>query len=232
MPVIREIHLDLKAEEVIRQSGINKDSRLMPKVRLLIDELLRRVEKDHLLEPVFAYEVTPVTKWLDDGLHVGDSLMLNGSFIASTLEKASDLAVVFCTIGSRIEEAVAQLRSEKHLLKASLLDGLGSAAVDLLTVEAYHRLKDIFAEQGLSVSGPINPGARDFPISDQHIMAQLVPIEKIGLELTVSAMMRPQKSISMIIGVGSEMPSWTRAEACARCNLAKSCRYRLQTNTY
>jgi hypothetical protein len=67
-----------------------------------------------------------------------------------------------------------------------------------------------------------------FSISQQWPMAQLAPIKEIGLQLTSSGMMNPQKSISMIIGFGKEMPTWSRSEACARCNLAKTCRYRVR----
>lgn len=60
----------------------------------------------------------------------------------------------------------------------------------------------------------------------------LVPIEQIGVQLSSSGMMIPRKSFSMVIGFGAEMPTWTRAEACARCNLAKTCRYKVCSHTY
>jgi len=39
--------------------------------------------------------------------------------------------------------------------------------------------------------------------------------------------MVPRKSISMVIGIGPQMTTWTKAEACASCNLSKTCRYRI-----
>ncbi|MFQ5486245.1 MAG: hypothetical protein ACE5DO_13050, partial [Desulfobacterales bacterium] len=107
----------------------------------------------------------------------------------------------------------------------------GSAAIDILAVEAYHLIRDIAVSRGHAASSPISPGMRGFSISEQWRMAQLAPINEIGLKLTESGMMNPQKSLSMIIGFGEKMPTWSRAEACARCSMTKSCRYKVHSQT-
>jgi hypothetical protein len=66
-----------------------------------------------------------------------------------------------------------------------------------------------------------------FPITEQWQMLNLVPAGEIGVSLTPIGMMMPRKSISMVIGMGSEMPTWTQAEVCARCNLRKTCPYKI-----
>ena len=44
-------------------------------------------------------------------------------------------------------------------------------------------------------------------------------------------MMVPRKSASMVMGIGVEMATWTRAEVCARCNLRQTCRYQILAAT-
>jgi hypothetical protein len=229
MPVIQDIPLKLNVYEVLRQMGIAKDAELRPKVENLIAELLSGDEADRLLAPTIAYELHPISEIHGDRLCVNDSWTIQGALITSTIAQASDLAVVFCTIGPDLENEKAQCKAKKNLMRALLLDSFGSAAIDLLAVEAYHLIQDIAASRGYAASSPISPGMQDFSISEQWNMAQLAPIKEIGLELTSSGMMNPQKSLSMIIGFGADMPTWTRAEACARCNLARSCRYRVHT---
>jgi hypothetical protein len=68
-----------------------------------------------------------------------------------------------------------------------------------------------------------------FPISGQWQLFQLVPAEKIGVSLTSSGVMVPRKSISLVIGIGTQMKSWTQKEVCDRCTLKKTCVYRIQT---
>jgi len=232
MPVIHDIPLKLDVNEVLRQVGIAKDADLRPKMESLIAELLSGDEADGLLAPAIAYELHAITEIHSDRLCIDNSWTIQGSLLSSALAQASDLAVVFCTIGPDLENEKAKCKAKKNLMRALLLDSFGSAAIDILAVEAYHLIRDIAASRGHAASSPISPGMQGFSITEQWRMAKLAPIKEIGLQLTSSGMMKPQKSLSMIIGFGEEMPTWSRAEACARCNLAKSCLYRIHTQPF
>ena len=232
MPVIHDIPLKIDVNEVLRQVGIARDADLRPKMESLIAELLASDEADCLLAPAIAYELHAITEIHSDRLCIDNSWTIQGSLLSSALAQASDLAVVFCTIGPDLENEKAECKAKKDLLRAFLLDSVGSAAIDILAVEAYHLIRDIAASRGHAASSPISPGMQGFSITEQWRMAKLAPIKEIGLQLTSSGMMKPQKSLSMIIGFGEEMPTWSRAEACARCNLAKSCLYRIHTQPF
>ena len=229
MPVVHDIPLNLDVHEVLRQMGIANDAAIRPKMESLIAELLSGDEADYLLAPTAVYELHAITEKQHDRFTIDNSCSIQGSLLSSTLARASDLAVVFCTIGPDLEKEKAACKARKDLMRALLLDSFGSAAIDILAVEAYHLIQEMAESRGYAASSPISPGMRGFSISEQWNLAQLAPVEEIGLELTSSGMMNPQKSISMIIGFGEDMPTWSRAEACARCNLAKSCRYRIHT---
>ena len=232
MPVIHDIPLKIDVNEVLRQVGIARDADLRPKMESLIAELLASDEADCLLAPAIAYELHAITEIHSDRLCIDNSWTIQGSLLSSELAQASDLAVVFCTIGPDLENEKAKCKAKKNLMRALLLDSFGSAAIDILAVEAYHLIRDIAASRGHAASSPISPGMQGFSITEQWRMAKLAPIKEIGLQLTSSGMMKPQKSLSMIIGFGEEMPTWSRAEACARCNLAKSCLYRIHTQPF
>jgi len=232
MPVIHDIPLKIDVNEVLRQVGIARDADLRPKMESLIAELLASDEADCLLAPAIAYELHAITEIHSDRLCIDNSWTIQGPLLSSELAQASDLAVVFCTIGPDLENEKAECKAKKNLMRALLLDSFGSAAIDILAVEAYHLIRDIAASRGHAASSPISPGMQGFSITEQWRMAKLAPIKEIGLQLTSSGMMKPQKSLSMIIGFGEEMPTWSRAEACARCNLAKSCLYRIHTQPF
>ena len=59
-------------------------------------------------------------------------------------------------------------------------------------------------------------------------MRNLVQSDEIGVSLTSSGVMSPQKSVSMVIGIGPHMPTWSQEEVCARCSLRKTCPYRMR----
>ena len=227
MTVVRDIALNLEIKEVLRRSGIGADSKVKPEMEILIEELLSNVNDGHLLTPAMVYEIYPVTKAGHHQLSLGEKVTLRGSRLASILSKAKELAVVVCTIGPRLEEKVTEYFDVGEPLRGLLLDGIGTAAVDSLAREACQLIANEALLRGYQASSPLSPGGTGFPISEQRHLFELVSAAEIGVTLSSATVMIPRKSVSMVIGIGLEMKTWTKAEACARCNLSETCSYRI-----
>jgi hypothetical protein len=226
MPVLRDVSLNLNMDQVLRRQDIGARSKLRPELMAVLHELLATIEDLHLLEPAIAYEFRSINEVFHDRLSSQESESIGGSLLSSILPSAKELAVVVCTIGPRLEEKVACYSSRKEPMQALILDGIGSAAVDLLAQEACHFISHEASSHDYQASSPLNPGMPGLPISEQWQLFQLVPAEQIGVHLTSSAMMVPRKSVSMIIGIGPDMPTWTQAEVCNRCRINKACPYK------
>ena len=225
MPIVRDIHLDLKTEEVLRRCGIKESSKLKTEIETIIGELLASV--DNILEPVIAYETYPVTEVGHDQLSLEGNAVLRGSALSSILAEAKELAVAICTIGPKLEKQVTDYFNGNEPLRGLLLDGIGSAAVDSLGFEVCQLMTREASLRGYEASSPVSPGGTRFPMSEQWQLFELVPADEIGVSLTSSGLMVPRKSVSMVIGMGQQMRTWTKAEACARCNLRDTCHYRI-----
>ena len=225
MPVIRDIPLSLKTKEILRREGISDYSKVKPEIISVLQELLATLNEEHLLEPAIAYEFYAITQVSHDRLSLENNAVLHGSLLPSVLSSAKELAAVVCTIGSALEKRATDYFSRNETLRGLLLDGIGSAAVDSLIQEVCKLIAQEASSSGYQASSPLNPGMADFPISEQWQMFQLVPSEEIGVSLTSLGVMVPLKSVSMVIGMGPEMPSWTHAEVCTRCTLKKTCHY-------
>ena len=132
---------------------------------------------------------------------------------------------------SRLEEKVTEYFTRNDPLRAVILDGIGNTAVDSLAQETCQLIKQEAASRNYEASSPFSPGMTGWPISEQWHLFRLVPAEQIGVRLTSSAMMVPRKSISLVIGIGQDMPIWTQSEVCDRCNLKKTCHYRVRTHS-
>ncbi len=228
MPVIRDIPLSLKAREVLRRVGFGNYSGIRPEIKSLVSELLAGVKNAHLLEPAVAHEVYPLTKTSHRQLSLDGNAVADGSLLSSLLPEAKELAVVVGTIGPRLEKQVTDYSSRGEPLRAVLLDGIGSAAVDSLAQEACRFVADEASSRGYQLGSPINPGMPDLPIVKQRHLLEMVPAQEIGVSLTSSGMMVPRKSVSMVIGIGPQVATWTRVEVCARCSLGKTCPYRIR----
>ncbi len=227
MPVVRDISLSLDSREVLRRGGVRGRSRVRGEMLTLLRELLIEVDAFHWLEPAMVYELYAVSGVRRNGLCLEGNRVLHGSLLTSALSSARELAVVVCTIGPKLEKKVTEYFEMDEPLRGVLLDGIGSAAVDSLTQEVCRFMLHEASLQGSQVSSPLSPGMNKFPISEQWRLFELVPAEEIGVSLTSSGVMVPRKSASMVMGIGAEMPSWTRTEVCARCSLKKTCLYRV-----
>ena len=226
MPIVSDISLTLEMNQVLRREGIREYSNLKPVIKNLISELLVSVRKLHLLEPAIAYEIYSVTEMNQDQLCLKGNVALHSPLFPSVLREAKELAAVVCTIGPKLETKVADYFAQNDPLRAILLDGIGSAAVDSLTQEVCKFMIYEASSCGYQASSSLSPGMPGFPISEQWKLFKLVPAEQIGVSLTPSGMMVPRKSVSMVIGIGPQMPTWTKAEVCTRCSLKKTCSYR------
>ncbi|MCK4863678.1 MAG: hypothetical protein KAS25_05235 [Dehalococcoidales bacterium] len=145
--------------------------------------------------------------------------------IPSTFPEAQELATTVCTIGPGLEKQVTKYSQGGETLRAMLLDGTGSTAVDILVQEACRFISREALTRDSQASSPVNPGMPGLPITEQWNLLELAHAGDIGVSLTSSGIMVPRKSTSMIIAAGPEMKPWTQAEICARCNLRETCPY-------
>jgi hypothetical protein len=227
MPIIRDIHLSLKTGEVLRREGLGAGAKVRPEIRVLIKELLAGVRRAHLLEPATAYGIYTITELSQQWLSLEGKPGVHDPLLSSLLPRAKELAIAVCTIGPRLEQQVTDYNSQGELLRGTLLDGIGSAAVDSLTEEVCKLIAGEASSRGYEASSPINPGMPALPITEQWQLLKMVPAGEIGVSLTSSGIMAPRKSVSLVIGIGLQMAKWTRAEVCARCHLKKTCPYRI-----
>lgn len=227
MPVIRDMPLSLKLNHILRRQGIRgRSSR--PKMVAITQELLTIVEELHLVEPVVAHQTYSVSEVSHDRLSLTNGTVISGTLLPSLLSKSKDLAVVVCTIGPRVEDKVTGYLEKNEPLRGLLLDGIGTAAIDTLTVEACKSIRQKAVSCGYQASSPLSPGMPGFALSEQWTLLQLATAEQIGVSLTSSGVMVPRKSTSVVIGMGSDMPTWTPEEVCAGCCLKEICLYRIQ----
>ena len=227
MPVMRDISLSLKTANVLRRQGLGGGAKVRPEIKILIRELLATVKKAHLLEPTIAYEIYTITELSQRQSSLEGKPEFRDSLLHSVLPQAKELAIAVCTIGPRLEKQVTEYASQGEPLRGTLLDGIGSAAVDLLTEELCKLIAEEALSRGYEASSPINPGMPGLPITEQWQLLKMVPAREIGVSLTSVGIMVPRKSVSMVIGIGPQMAKWTRAEVCARCHLKKTCPYRI-----
>jgi hypothetical protein len=186
------------------------------------------VHHSHLIKPAISYKIYQISYIHQDQIHLSNDVVLQSAFIASTLSTAREIAAVICTIGLELEQKATDYFRKNEPLRGFILDGIGSTAVDLLFKEACHIISCDASTRNYQASSPVSPGMPGLAISQQQLLFELAPAKEIGVHLTSLQIMVPRKSTSMVICLGPEMATWTKAEVCSRCNLKKTCQYRVR----
>lgn len=223
MPVLREWSLPLDVDQVLRGQGADAAV-----VRARHPRLVRAAEQalhDGLafLDPAIAYERVAVHGLHHERLELEGGRALTGPLIAQHLAAAKDIVAMVCTIGSGLDELISEMLTEDPV-RGLALDGLGSAAVEALAVQASNHFEAEAVERGWRTSLPLSPGMAGWPVEvGQPQVFALVDASPIGVHLTPSGMMVPRKSVSLVLGMGPEVLA--RGRACDYCSLRETCRY-------
>lgn len=225
MPVIHDIPIKLKKKDILRRQGFRGQKKVKDKIEEVIGELLDSLEKTQLLKAAAAYETYPIVEMQPNLIVLEGGGVINGELIPGTFGEAVEITAMVCTIGPGLEKQVTKHSRSGEALRGTLLDGIGSAAVDTLAQEVCRSIAREAASRGLQAGSPVNPGMPGLPIKEQSNLLALAHAKEIGVSLTSSGIMVPRKSTSLIISIGGKMETWSQADICRKCNLVATCPY-------
>ena len=222
LQVLTDLPLAIDPDEVLRFQGY-KRGRDVPgaDVRALLDEAL--AEGRRLMAPRVVARWAPVTGLDQDRLEVaGEALAIPR--VHALWGPVEHAAAAVCTIGEELELRVAALWEARELPLASMLDSVGSGAVESLA----EYVNDLLCGQGLPalrVTNRISPGYAGWDVAEQPRLFRLCPGDAIGVELNAACVMTPGKSISLLVGAGRAARVDHYFTQCARCWM-RDCAYR------
>jgi hypothetical protein len=229
MPILDKWDLQLTIDHVLRAQGADPEvirSRRPNLVKSTTEALIRA---EPLLQPLVLYEKYQVKSFTHERLELvpqnsdQGTNNLSGQLISQKLSSAQEIIIVLCTIGSDLDSSISSQFKVDPIL-ALAMDGVGSAAVEMLAIQACNYFEKQVFDQGLKATIPLNPGMMGWPIEiGQPQIFSLLDSESINVSLTESCMMVPNKSLSMVIGIGVDVS--VTGSSCEYCSLKGICRY-------
>ncbi|MBN1479315.1 hypothetical protein JXA70_03475 [candidate division KSB1 bacterium] len=152
-----------------------------------------------------------------------------GHIVSRQLAHAEAIAVVICTIGAGLEAWVQTLMSAGDYFKGYIADAVASLTVDLAMEKMQAHVEQEQLSKGNKISNLFSPGYCDWHVSQQQQLFALLPMHFCGVSLTESSLMLPIKSISGIIGLGTDMRKVD--STCRFCDKI-NCNYRRRLENY
>ena len=160
---------------------------------------------------------------LPDGTLAGCAWRPGGGDIRRLLSDCGQVILMAATLGSEAESLIRRAQ-KRSMAEAVLLDAAGSAAIENVCDNLCADLAERFAPRYLT--DRFSPGYGDMPLADQAPLFQALDVtRRIGVTLSGSSLMLPQKSVTALIGV-SDRPQPKRGQSCESCARADSCAFR------
>ena len=230
MKIIKNIQLKIDEEEVLRYQGYynNKLNKAITKItREEIERGHHLFEPKGISSPIKIKQISFSSGRVE--LKNGFSLKFSHS-ITNLLKGTGYLVVGVVTIGSFLENKVSELFSQGEYPRAIALDAVGTVSVRSLS----HYMRSLVCqeakEQNFQATKYFSPGSADWDISQQKNIFQMIPVDKIGVKLTESYMMVPQKSLSWIIGIGKNITITAKDDHSCQICQATNCQFRKLIN--
>lgn len=154
--------------------------------------------------------------WSDTGIGLG-GLSLSGQDIRRNLQGCQEAFLLAATLGSGVDRLMARLDIGDSA-DALILQAIATACLEELLDLEEERLKTLVVSEGLSLRPRFSPGYGDLPLSLQRGLLEILEAQKrLGLTLTESSMLVPQKSVTALIGLHLGEDPKRDKRPCERC---------------
>jgi hypothetical protein len=124
--------------------------------------------------------------------------------------EARKVALAVSTVGMEVEKEIGRLFQNDEILKALILDALGSEAVKEVVWETERLIVGEALALGLWPSKRFSPGYKGWDLKEQRFVFEKIPAGEIGVTLNESCMMIPRKSLSLRINFYPDRDMTTR----------------------
>lgn len=185
-------------------------------------EAIALLEREVLLHPAYCYRILALDEPPGRALHAGGET-LDALRLVPESGQLTAVAAGICTLGAALERRARELFAQRHMSLALALDKLGNELLFALSRRVQDRILVEARKARLSVAGELRAGDPGLPLEAQAAMQRLSGADAIGVRVTQGQVLYPLKSVSMLLGVGIDLPPahWSR---CDDCPSALKCR--------
>jgi hypothetical protein len=205
--------IEIDKQQLLHSIGYD-NSAPPARVTALVDDYLENISE--LIDPSFSYVTKDLFMVWGSAIVIEGPAVFESEIVSRLLERCDKVAIFIVTLGSYLEEMVQSLAQDKLVLQASVLDAVGSAAVEVLAESVRDSIRRSVSTDGLSVSRYFGPGHCDWDLSQQEVVFRALDENHSGVQLTDGYLMLPQKSATGIIGIG-QSPEIEDYNPCRTC---------------
>jgi len=153
-----------------------------------------------LVKPMGAYSF--VNFKVDEAGIFIDGFKINSNMLKNKLSDSTACVITAVTLGENIDDEIAKLFAENKYTKAVILDAASSCIADRALENLKKNLNKEFARENLELGKfRVSPGQLDIPLSLQKTFYNKLCLGNLGIKITETMMLTPQKTVISISGV-------------------------------
>jgi hypothetical protein len=204
----------IERKEVLKRIGYGDTEDVSPRIDSLVEDYLDNYHE--FIIPSSSCVYMDIGEVSASYVRIG-KITFETSVLARVLRRCQSAAVFVLTIGSYLEEMVAYLAAQGMMLQATVLDAVGSGAVERLAGEIETEIKRKATANDMVISRRYSPGYCDWDISQQKKLFRLLGGNTADVTLTENMLMTPRKFISGIIGIDASGRDIEEYNPCSTC---------------
>ena len=220
-----DISICLKDLDIIASTADNRG-----KVLVRADKLINEVQDIWRPRAIIRWlkveRVTPTGFFLspfDNGEGKYLQLGVTSMFLANAVR---GLIGVY-SAGDELEKLAVEASRQKKYADAFLYDLIGLAVLKKTRQQIDKIVEEEDRKHDWGVGPLLSPGSVDgWELADQANFCSLVPLNRIDVELKRSAIFRPVKTVSFLIGIGPQYEAKNVGSTCDVCSKSHSCQMR------
>jgi hypothetical protein len=206
----------------VRSSGLLREIAISPcasgrfqQIGRFRREAIELVEHESLLDAAYCFRIVPLDEPPSHVLRVGGET-LDALRLVPESGQLTAVAVGVLTLGPGLERRATALFAERRMSLALALDKLGNELLFVLSRRVEDLIVTAARKQHLTAAGELRAGDPGLPLEAQAAMQRLAGADQIGVSVTPGQVLHPLKSLSMMLGIGIDLPPvrWSRCDDC------------------
>jgi cobalamin-dependent methionine synthase I len=133
---------------------------------------------------------------------LADGIVFESASLAKLLKNSSKVVMMASTVGAEITAETNILIEKNRASEAIIVDAAASEIVDEVMNKINLLCANLAKKEGFKLTKMrFSPGFGDLSLENQKLFFKALELEKMGLELTESFMIVPEKSVTAVVGV-------------------------------
>ncbi|NQU55366.1 MAG: hypothetical protein HQ522_22850 [Bacteroidetes bacterium] len=141
----------------------------------------------------------------EESIQIKDQTFFPTKIVTTQLKESTSAALFICTAGAEITNHANELIAQGDPMLGYIFDVIGSVTVEKAIGKIQKELELELLKLGMNISDRYSPGYCEWDVAEQQYLFPLMPKNFCGVSLSDSSLMNPIKSVSGIIGIGTNL---------------------------